>query len=284
VATYPQAVGWTISDPIKVAKEWIPKVRQHCDILIALTHIGFDLDKQLAAQTSGIDAIVGGDSHTFLYKAEEIANLEGRKLPIVQAGEFGVNLGRFDLRFRRSEGGHWALETYKYELLPVDSRIKEAPDVATKLKPYLAPLLNVVGNLEKIGDTPVERTQITNRLIADAIRQQTGADFGLHPRDFGLFDVFRHNAVTRYDLFAIMPFKNHVITANLTGAEIQAMQQAVPATVLSGDAAALDPNRTYTVAIMDFPAREAYKLPADKVTNTKRDIRDVVIAYFSQRP
>lgn len=279
VASYPQAVGWTISDPIAVAKEWIPKARKHCDILIALTHIGVDLDKQLAAQTTGLDAIVGGDSHTFLYKAVEVVNTEGRKVPIVQDGEFGVNLGRFDLRFSHTANGRWTLAGYDYQLLPVGADIKEAPEVVTALEPYLRPMLKVVGRLDKIGNTPAERNTITNRVIVDALRQQTGADYALNPGDSG-FEVFRHKDVTRYDVFAIMPFKNRVVTATLTGAEVRSMQKAVAATVVSGDIAHLDPNRTYKVALVDFPARSAYNVSAARITDTGRDVREVVIAYF----
>lgn len=282
IATYPQAVGWTISDPIAVAKEWISKARQHCDILIALTHIGVDLDKQLAAQTTGLDAIVGGDSHTFLYKAEEVANLAGTKVPIVQDGEFGVNLGRFDLRFSHAATGHWTLEGFDYKLLPVGAGIKEAPDATAALQPYLRPMLTVVGHLNNIGATPQERTQITNRLIVDALRQQTGAEYALNPDDSG-FEVFRHKDVTRYDLYAILPFKNHVVTVTLTGAEIQAMQKAVLNTVLSGDTAHLAPDRTYTVALVDYAARSTYKLPQDRITDTGRDVRDVVMAYLGMK-
>lgn len=281
VASYPQAVGWTISDPIAAAKEWVPKARQHCDILIALTHIGVDLDKQLAAQTTGLDAIVGGDSHTFLYKAEEVANLEGRKIPIVQDGEFGVNLGRFDMRFSRAADGRWTLADFVYKLIPVGSNIKEAPDVTAVLQPYLSPMLTIVGRLDAVGASPQERSRITNRIIADALRHQTGADYALNPDDSG-FDVFRHSEVTRYDVYAIMPFKNHVVTANLTGAEIQAMQKSVTNTVMSGDMTQIDPNKTYKVAFVDYPAKAAYKVAPEKIVATKRDVREVVMAYLKQ--
>ena len=281
-ATYPQTRGWTISDPIAAAKEWIPIARQHCDILIAMTHIGVDLDKQLAAQTTGLDAIVGGDSHTFLYKAEVAANLESRKIPIVQDGEFGANLGRFDLKFTRGADGRWTLTRYFDKLIPVSADIPEAPDVAAALQPYLKPMLAVMGHLARIGDTPAERTQITNRVIADAMRLQCGADLALNPDDSG-FDVFRHRDVTRYDVFAILPFKNRVVLANLTGAEIQALQKAVMNTVVSGDAAHLDAYKTYKVAFVDYPAQSAYKLPEAKIEATGRDLRDVVMAHLNRK-
>ncbi len=281
VATYPQARGWTISDPISTAKEWIPIVRRHCDILIAMTHIGVDLDKQLAAETAGIDAIVGGDSHTFLYKALEVANTEGKKIPIVQAGEFGVNLGRFDLHFLRANTGQWTLADFTSQLIPVGADIPEAPDVVAALQPYLLPMLKVVGHLDKanIGATPAERLQKTNQFIVDAMRHHSGADYALHKND-NLFEFFRRTTVTRYDVFAIMPFKNYVVEANLTGAEIQNLQKKVTNTVLSGNKEALDPAKTYKVAFADFAASSVFKLPADRLTNTHHDLREVVISYL----
>jgi 5'-nucleotidase len=38
-----------------------------CNIIIALTHIGYGLDLELAPQVSGIDVIIGGHSHTPLF-------------------------------------------------------------------------------------------------------------------------------------------------------------------------------------------------------------------------
>ena len=229
-----------------------------------------------------MDAIVGGDSHTFLYKAEEVANSEGKKIPIVQDGEFGVNLGRFDLRFSHTADGHWALAGYKSRLLPVGDNIKELPDVIATLQPYLRPMLAVIGHLDKIGVTPAERNEITNRIIADALREQAGADYALNPGDSG-FEVFRHTDVTRYDVYAIMPFKNHLVTATLTGAEIRAMQQAVATTVISGDVAHLDPNKMYKVALVDYPAKAAYQVSPEKIVDTGRDVREAVMAYLAHK-
>ena len=154
-AKYPQVKGWKILDPISTAKEWIPRARKECDILIAMTHIGVDLDKELASKTTGLDAIVGGDSHTFLYKLDEATNPDGVKIPIVQDGEFGVNLGRFDLVFHKNSEGKWSLAEYKDVLIPISSNIKEAADVVQKLAPYRAPYDSVVGKFSQpIAPTP----------------------------------------------------------------------------------------------------------------------------------
>lgn len=281
VANYPQAVGWTISDPIQTARTWIPLARKHCDILIALTHIGEDLDKKLAANTIGLDAIVGGDSHTFLYKADVIANPEGKKVPIVQDGEFGVNLGRFDLRLSRDTNSVWNLVGFDYQLLPVGPTLPEAPDVVSALQPYLKPMLTVIGHLDRVGATPAERNDITNRVIVDALRQQTRADFAINPGDSG-FEVFRHKTVTRYDLFAILPFKNHVVTSEQSGSRIERLRKSDAGTFVSGDLAHIDPKRTYKVAFVDYAARSAYGIRSWEMTDTGVDVRDAIIAYLGQ--
>ena len=67
--------GLTFSDPIAKAQELSASLRPSNDVLIALTHIGFtenptsvevdaNVDTNLVANVSGLDALVGGHSHT----------------------------------------------------------------------------------------------------------------------------------------------------------------------------------------------------------------------------
>ena len=65
------------------------------DCTVLLTHIGFEEDKQLAAQLDpalGVDMIIGGHSHTFLEQPE---NVNG--ILIAHAGTGTDQIGRFDL-------------------------------------------------------------------------------------------------------------------------------------------------------------------------------------------
>ena len=127
-ANYPMTQGWTISDPIEAAQKWAPLARKECDVLIAVTHLGYETDLRLAAQVAGLDAIIGGDSHTFLPAPVYVFNPEGRLVPIVQAGEHGVCLGRLDLTFEKTD--RWRLLAAVGELIPVDARLTE--DLAVK--------------------------------------------------------------------------------------------------------------------------------------------------------
>lgn len=90
-------------DDIEVANKWADylKNEEHCDMVIALTHIGFDSvgmnDPALVAGTRNIDLVVGGHSHTFLTDAECRNNLDGRPVPIVQDGCWGLFVGQVDV-------------------------------------------------------------------------------------------------------------------------------------------------------------------------------------------
>lgn len=280
-ANYPQTKDWSITDPIAAARLWIPKARAQCDVLVAVTHLGTETDMALAAQTVGLDAIVGGDSHTFIYKAVEVRNIGGVPVPIVQTGEFGVNLGRFDLHFARS-AGRWRLADYRYKLLPVGPKLQEAADVKAVLRPYLRPFEAVVGTLENVGSTPRESVRATGQAVADAMRFETKADLAFQPGGEGMYEVFRHKVVTRYDVFDVMPFKNNVSVVELTGAEIEDLRKAHPETIASGSAASPDAAKTYRVALVDFVAGSVYKLSPDRVSDTGKDVRDVVIAYLGR--
>jgi 5'-nucleotidase / UDP-sugar diphosphatase len=274
-ASYPQTAGWWFSDPVESAKKWIPLARRECDILIAVTHIGVDLDKKVAAEITGIDAIVGGDSHTFLYKAEVVNGI-----PIVQTGEFGVNLGKFDLHFEKV-GDSWKLASYKYVLMPITNKIREASDVKLVAERYARPLLeNIVGkiDLKLIGKTPAERLKLTAQATVDALQRGAGVDLALTKPGDGMFEVFRTQNISMYDLHAVWPFKNNVATVRLTGTEIEALKAKVPDTVVSCNVLVLEKSTTYTVAFIDFVAAGTYEIAKEKLTDTKRDMRDVVIA------
>ncbi len=89
-------------DTVPTVQKYADELRPQCDLVIALTHIGYEahnpgdlLDSDLAAATRNIDIIVGGHSHTFLEEAVKVKNLDGREVPIVQVGWMGVYMGEF---------------------------------------------------------------------------------------------------------------------------------------------------------------------------------------------
>lgn len=96
-------------DYVNVVNEMIRKHRHEVDVLFLLSHLGFSLDQQIAAETQGLDLIIGGHSHTVL---EMPVSSPGGTL-IVQAGCYGQFVGRLDLMMdpvsRKAAGVRYAL-------------------------------------------------------------------------------------------------------------------------------------------------------------------------------
>lgn len=80
------------------------------NIIIALGHSGYDVDKEIAAKCPLVDVVIGGHSNTFLYTGEQpdiepidgpyptvVQQSSGKQVPIVQAYAFTKYLGELEL-------------------------------------------------------------------------------------------------------------------------------------------------------------------------------------------
>ena len=91
-------------DPIEMTQEMtlILKTVEHCDLIICLSHLGYDYknnpnkisDLKLAALTKDVDLIIGGHTHALLPK-----HTIGKNILVNQVGFYGINLGRIDFYF-----------------------------------------------------------------------------------------------------------------------------------------------------------------------------------------
>jgi len=98
-------------DPIKVADKMVALLQdQHnCDLIICLSHLGYKsnigemCDIEFAKQTSGIDVIIGGHSHTLMETPDRLLNRDGEEVVINQVGWAGIALGRIDIYVDRQK-------------------------------------------------------------------------------------------------------------------------------------------------------------------------------------
>ncbi|MDR3351061.1 MAG: metallophosphatase [Prevotellaceae bacterium] len=91
--------GIVISDAVEAANTIAKQLKeQHCDLVLCLSHIGYEEDIKLAENSRNIDLIIGGHSHTFLEKPDIRKNLDGKDVPITQTGGNGKYIGRIDIR------------------------------------------------------------------------------------------------------------------------------------------------------------------------------------------
>jgi 5'-nucleotidase len=100
-------------NPVEIAQYYADFLRKEkgCDLVICLSHIGFDYrddadkisDKKLAAQTDNIDLILGGHTHTFLPEPQSFTNKSGKNVLVNQVGWAGLLLGRIDFYFDKNK-------------------------------------------------------------------------------------------------------------------------------------------------------------------------------------
>jgi 5'-nucleotidase len=101
------------SDPIEASQKMVRilKKEQKCDLIICLSHLGYNYknepnkicDLKLAALTQDIDLIIGGHTHTFLDKPTVTKNRVGEDVLVNQVGCYGINLGKIDFYFDSSK-------------------------------------------------------------------------------------------------------------------------------------------------------------------------------------
>lgn len=101
--------GFQFLPPTEALRPLVASLRPQVDVLVLLSHSGFDADCQIARAIDGIDIIVGGHSHTLLETPRRVGGTA-----IVQTGAYGRFVGK--MRLRAKEGG--AVEVLDYALLP----------------------------------------------------------------------------------------------------------------------------------------------------------------------
>jgi len=105
----------TFEDETTAAQREIDALRaKNINKIVLLSHIGYEYDKQVAARLSGVDVVVGGDSHTLLGPAAltsagvgspagayptRITDKDGKPVCVVQAWEYAQVVGELKVSF-----------------------------------------------------------------------------------------------------------------------------------------------------------------------------------------
>ena len=102
------------NDEIVTAQKYIDQLKQQgINKIIVQSHLGYGLEKDLATKLSGVDVIVGGDSHTLLADAKlknygispegdyptTLKNKDGDQVCVVQAWQYAYVVGQLKVNF-----------------------------------------------------------------------------------------------------------------------------------------------------------------------------------------
>jgi 2',3'-cyclic-nucleotide 2'-phosphodiesterase (5'-nucleotidase family) len=221
-------VNIAINNAVQSAQQSVAELqKQGINKIIALTHIGWDKDLELAGKVKDIDVIIGGHTHTVPDVYPVVVNASGVPALVVQAGSQGKYLGQLNLTFDRNGIiRNWDVS----KLHVIDDAIEAAPVCVDRLAEFQGPLdemLNII-----IGETLVPldgernniRTQETNlgNLIADAFLSQArplGASLAL--LNSGMMrSSMPAGKLSLGQILEITPFGNSLTVLKISGKQI----------------------------------------------------------------
>jgi len=219
VTTHPRNVaGLTFSTPESAVKKYLPELKRRADIVIVLSHCGFQADRDLAARVPGIDVIVGGHSHTKILQPE----LVGQTI-IVQAWEHAKGLGVLNLKVK--DGKVIGFDGVLQEISPAagapNSQVQEI--VARYERQVDSLLQRTIGETQVDLDGEHVRTGETNLgdFVADVMRQTAGAEATII-NGGGIRTGLAQGKITVKDIYAMLPYDNYLVAISLTGAQVKA--------------------------------------------------------------
>lgn len=177
---------------IQIAADMVDTLSsQNCDVIILLSHLGFQFDQLVASNIPGINVIVGGHDHYLFKNPVEVTNPAGNTTYILQAGAFYKNIGKLKLTI--SNGN---VELLDYQAIPLDITVPEEPTISAEVDNLIAgieaiygpvysqQIANATAFFEEVAPSLTENgnkdTPIGN-LVADAYREALGTDIAIEP-------------------------------------------------------------------------------------------------------
>ncbi|WP_273334430.1 bifunctional metallophosphatase/5'-nucleotidase [Dictyoglomus turgidum] len=210
----------TFLEPEKVLPNLIKEVKEKgAQLIVVLSHLGYDADKKLAENVQGIDVIVGGHSHTVVTKPTIV-----RGTIIVQAGYNGIYLGVLDLKIQ-PETGIILDFTRENELKTVFAAPENKYDteVANLIETYNSQLKEEFSKV--VGETLVDLVRNYNEesnvgnAICDAMLEASKAQIAFQNSGGIRIDIPK-GKITMEQVYSLLPFDNVLVEMDLTGKDI----------------------------------------------------------------
>lgn len=168
---------WSFGINEKTVRAHVEKARaEGAELVVLLSHNGFDVDRKLASRVDGIDVILTGHTHDALPKVEIVNNTI-----LVASGSHGKFLSRLDLDVKDKK-----VAGYRFKLMPVFSDvIAPDPEMAALVENLRAPYKDEVERVLGVTDSTLYRRGNFNGtfddLICQALLEERDAEIALSP-------------------------------------------------------------------------------------------------------
>ncbi|MCO5731936.1 5'-nucleotidase C-terminal domain-containing protein [Rhizobium sp. SSA_523] len=228
----------SFEDEITYLKKAVGELQgQGVNKIIALTHVGYNKDKEIAAAVDGIDVVVGGHSHTYLSSTDPkssgpyptmVKNPSGAEIPVVTAYAYSKYLGELTVTFddsgvvKSAEGAPKLLDA---SVTPDEAYVAKVKELGAPLEELKK---KVVGTSE--GDINGDRKACRavecsmGNLVADASLARV-KDQGITiaiVNGGGLRASIDQGDVTMGEVLTVLPFQNTIATFQIKGADLKA--------------------------------------------------------------
>ena len=169
--------GWSFGIRPEIIQKNVNKARKKgAEVVVLLSHNGFDVDQKIASLINGIDVILTGHTHDAIPKAIRIKNTL-----LLSSGSHGKYLGRIDLKVKNGK----VVDTSS-NLIPIFSDViqpdKKMTELISKIRsPFENECNRVIGQTESLLYRRGNFNGTWDDVICDAIMEQRDTEISLSP-------------------------------------------------------------------------------------------------------
>lgn len=168
------------------------------ELVVLLSHNGFDVDRKLASRVDGIDVILTGHTHDALPEPVRVNNTM-----LIASGSNGKFITRLDLDVREGE-----VKGFSHKLIPIFSDVI-APDaevaaiIDDQRAPHADKLSEVIGRTDSVLYRRGNFNGTWDDLICNALIDEREADIALSPGFRWGPSIMPDQEITREDIFNV---------------------------------------------------------------------------------
>lgn len=201
------------------------------DLVVVLSHNGFDVDKKMASIVTGIDIILSGHTHDALPEPVLVNDTV-----IVASGSNGKFVSRIDLDVRNGQ-----MMGFKHKLIPIFSDvITPDPDMAALIDgeraPYIDQLSEVIGQSDSLLYRRGNFNGTWDDLICQALIEEREADISMSPGVRWGPSILPGQDITREDIWNVTSMSyGKVYRTEMTGEFIHIILEDVADNLFNPD-------------------------------------------------
>ena len=205
------------------------KDEQDADLIVFISHAGFEMDQKFAQRVNGIDVIVSGHTHHPVFDPVVWNNTI-----LYEGGALGKFVSSLDLEIKDKK-----IVNFNYRLIKVNREQMKADPTIAKLideayRPHAERLYEMVGYANGMFYRRDYWQSTLGNFITDSLRSMQGADVSLFP-------AWRYGAtllpgkITVEDVYNIVPTGGHIFTYTMAGKDLKNLLENIMDGVVNRD-------------------------------------------------